>query len=215
MVVFTVDGTVRWDTDGLVFRDPYAVGSYAIEEKQITMTLDGGRGCQGQRQPARAALPEPGTLRLVFTEDTPTEHCSTTRGERLALERLLPPSDAVAQRTLPKVGSWGAAAYESQALGTWMPVGGGHLLDIRPDGSYVVLGGAGAEVDRGRWSLPLSPSRLVLTSSASSPTCKAGDRFELGGLERYLGVTAGLRGSAQSNDCGGAWASVAWLRVDR
>jgi hypothetical protein len=93
----------------------------------------------------------------------------------------------------------------------WFAAGGGHLLELDPEGTYSVAAEAGERVDRGRWSQ--RSSDFTLAGSAGGE-CSQGNRFVLGNLETLpLGGARNLRGTVQRNDCGPAWAMDGWIRL--
>ena len=103
------------------------------------------------------------------------------------------------------------AAEESRLYGTWMAEGGGHLLELAPNGEYHVAAGTGEQVDYGEWAL--QGSKLTLTSWPDSVECSSGDRLVLGGVEVGDSGTALLRATVRENTCGAAWTPERWVLI--
>ncbi len=213
---FTADGEVRLDDGGRLYSDPKAVGSYQINDDLITLNLDGGSaGCAGQTLAMRASLPELGAMHVVHTRPG-TGGCETLEDAYWVLEQVLPTnSDFLRGLTVPDKADWRAPADLPSLHGDWQAEGGGHVLELAPNGTYYVAEESGDVVDRGRWGFDGSASRLTLVSAAGSPTCDQGDRVVLGGVEHADPGTLMMRGSVEQNTCGGAWAPAAWILIPR
>ena len=225
LLKFTADGAIQFDDSGLLYSNPSAIGTYEIAGDLITVTVDGGpAGCAGQTFAMRASLPGPGAMRFVHTQPG-TGNCAP---QELPLPPELPVEDAagpnvwwVLEQALPTSqgfaefaaagGGYRPLSDKSVLYGDWMAEGGGHVLEIAPDGTYYVADESGEPVDRGQWTLQASD--LTLTSSAASVECTEGDRLVLGGVEQVNLNTPNLRGTVEQNTCGGAWTPSAWWLI--
>ena len=210
---FTADGEVRFDNGGQLFATPAVLGTYEVEGDLVTVNVDGGVAeCAPQTFAMRASLPEPGALHFVHTQPG-TGNCASTQDEQWVLEQVLPTSSGLRDLKLDAKGDWNPPAGLSSLYGDWMAEGGGHVLELARNGVYFVADDSGDAVDRGRWSLDRSASRLTLVSAGSSPSCDQGDRLVLGGVEQTDPGTLNMRGTVEQNTCGGAWADAAWLML--
>ena len=211
---FTADGAIRFDDSGRLFTSPAVDGTYAIEGDLISVEVDGGRaGCAGQTFEMRASVPEAGYLHFLHTKRG-TGNCAPAPSVRWVMEQVLSPTN----KGLAGVKTGGAnldPPKGADALrGLWFSEGGGHVVELSPQGSYTMAGDYGDVVDRGTWSLDSSNTRLTLDSGPDSPTCREGDRFVLGSLAELVdGSFANLNGTVEQNDCGGAWAKDGWIRL--
>ena len=210
---FAEPGLVAIDDTGRLFHNPRLQGSYVIDGDLITVTVEGGpAGCEGQELAIRASVPGPGAMRLVST-GAGTGGCSPLRDGRWALEQVLPTNSPY----LSEVGFSSEPGFEpvsdtSALVGMWLAEGGGFVLEIDPDGTYYVADDSAEPIDQGRWSL--QGSDLTLTSSADSTECTEGDQWVWVGVEQVSpGDSRGMRGTVESNACGGVWASKAWILV--
>lgn len=216
---FTTDGAIQFDDGGELYSDPSATGRYEIAGDLITVTVAGGpAGCAGQVFAMRASLPEPGVMRFVHTQPG-TGNCSPQPfpvddppGPHLdvwwALEQVLPTSQGLAELNLSPAGGWRPLSDQSALYGDWLAEGGRYVLEISPDGSYLVADESGEPIERGGWSLRASD--LTLTSSGLSD-CNDRDRLVLGGVEQVeVGITL-MRGTVEQNTCGAAWTPSAWM----
>ena len=225
LLKFTADGAIQFDDGGLLYSNPSAIGTYEIAGDLITVTVDGGpAGCAGQTFAMRASLPGPGAMRFVHTqpgtgncaprelplpselqvEDAPGPHVWWV------LEQVLPTSQGFAEFAAAG-GGYRPLSDKRVLYGDWMAEGGGHVLEIAPDGTYYVADESGEPIDRGQWTLQASD--LTLTSSAASAECTEGDRLVLGGVEQVNLNTPNLRGTVEQNTCGGAWTPSAWWLI--
>jgi hypothetical protein len=125
---------------------------------------------------------------------------------------MLPTSQSWADADFSSEGGWQPLLEENTLYGSWLAQGGGHILEIDPEGSYYVADESAAEpIDRGQWTL--RGSDLTLTSSAKSTTCNRGDQLVLGAVEYIDPGTSALRSTVQKNTCGAAWATAAWILI--
>jgi len=210
---FTADGHIQIDDTGRLLSDPAAVGDYVIDGDLITVSLSDGReGCAGEQFAMRASVTEPGLVWLTYTQTQPG-NCTPQLYDSWVLEQMLPTTDSWAEFSLSQERGWQPPAGERRLHGLWLAEGGGHVLELAPGGDYYIAAGSGEEVDRGRWTLSSSPSRLSLVSSSDSPTCDQGDRFVLGGVEQVDPGTTGMGGTVEQNTCGGAWAATNWILI--
>lgn len=215
MVRFGADGEIRFDNSGQLFGSAAVIGSYDIAGDQITVHVDDGlAGCGGQTFAMRAAVPEPGQLRFLHTQPG-TGNCSPEVNEQWSLEQVLPTNADLADFAVPEGGAWDPPKSANVMQGAWFAEGGGHLLELTPEGSYAVADESGEVVDRGLWYLGSGRASLDLLSGADSPTCGEGDRLVLAdlGLSFVYSDTPGLRATVQRNDCDGAWGKRTWLRL--
>lgn len=210
LLVFDEDGTVRVDRNGAPFSHPAFSGTYEIDGDVITVTTTGGQPeCIGEELPLRASLPEAGFMRMTQSS---FGACSPMLVDpRWELEQVLPMGSTLRGLQLSAKGDWQPPAGLPSLYGTWMAVGGGHVLELAVDG-YVVAGEDGAVVDQGSWTLDRSSAQLSFVSGAGSSTCEAGDRLVLAGVEHEGSNDAtGMRSTVAQNTCGGAWADEKWL----
>ncbi len=209
LLLFGEDGTVRFDTHGTLFSDPVMAGTYEIDGDLITVTTtdDARSECTGPDLTMRASLPESGLMRFVRS-DSSSSACSPVPPGRLALEQVLPTNNDLAELDFSTGPGWEPLSDKAVLYGVWMAEGGGHVLEIDPDGAYYVADETGGLVDGGQWSLRASD--LTMTSSAAAGECSEGDRFVLGGVEQVNSSTTGLRGTVEQNTCGGAWTPRGW-----
>jgi hypothetical protein len=232
LMLFEQDGTMRSDNSGTLFSDPDVTGTYEVEGDLITVTMRSGPAkCVGEQFAVRASLPADGEMRFVHTGPA-VDGCSPAQDERWVLDQVLPTNNEYrGEFEVPEEADWQSPTESASLYGDWMADltdrsgGGGHVLEIAPDGSYTVAAGSGVGddpndegtfvdpvVDRGRWTFDSAASRLDLVSAADSPTCHRGDRLVLVGLQ-HVPWSTNLRSAVQQNDCGGAWASAGWIRL--
>jgi hypothetical protein len=216
LVSFTVDGEVRFDDSGRLLGDGAAViGSYELADDLVTVHVENGKAeCDGQSFAMRAALPQSGRLRLLHTQPG-TGNCSAALNERWELEQVLPTNEDLKGLKVPNGGAWAPPENLDVLRGTWMAEGGGHVLELTPEGTYAVADDSGDVVDRGLWSLGDGRSSLSLVSGADSPTCSAGARLVLAEpqvFDAYQDHPA-LKFTQQRNDCGGAWGQQVWVQL--
>jgi hypothetical protein len=211
-LVFDDAGTVRFDRRGGLFTDPRATAaSYVIDGLDITVTTTQHetRDCVGSSFVVRASVAQPGILRFVGPSESGT--CALLPSGRGALEQVLPTSREMAELKLSTEPEnlWAPMTDPALMNGVWLVEGGGHLVELATDGSYLVLVDAGTVVDTGRWSL--RNRELALTSSSCSTGCDEGDRLVRGPLEHVAMGTTAIRGAVKQDDCSSAWASPAWI----
>jgi hypothetical protein len=233
LMLFEEDGTMRSDSSGTLFSDPDLTGTYEVKDDVITVTMDGGPAeCIGEQFAVRASLPADGEMRFVHTGPA-VDGCSPAQDERWVLDQVLPTNNEhLGELEVPEEGDWQSLTESASLYGDWVadrtdPAGdGGHVLEIAPNGSYTVAAGFGLGddsndvgtivdpvVDRGRWTFDSAASRLDLVSAGDSPTCDQGDRLVLVGLQQPDDWSSSMRSTVQQDDCGGAWASVGWIRL--
>jgi hypothetical protein len=202
---------VRLDDRGRLFSAPRISGTYAIDGDLITIKIanDSQGKCVGREVALRASLPEAGRLRFIRqgTSDT----CVPVPPSRGALDQVLPTSRTMAETGNSTEPGWQPLPSKAALYGVWLAEGGGHVLEMDPDGAYYVADNSGQLVDRGQWSL--RDAALTLSSSADSAECSAGQRFVLGGLQWANFGTGSIRGTVQQNGCSGAWTPAAWILI--
>lgn len=221
-VRFREDGTVTYDDDGSVFAEPDVTGSWTSDGDLITITTTASdrAGCVGSEVRLWASNPELGRVRTVLVAGDRAD-CSPVGSGPQALEQVLP--------TVPSLSDFAA---EFAAESGWRPLVTGqildglffgaedHLLELVVDrtgangqavGRYLVAGASDSIVDQGTWRS--EQGVLVLTSSAESAECEAGDRLFATDVEYLSGGTLAFRGEITRNDCGGSWATRTWVRV--
>jgi hypothetical protein len=208
-VWFQSDGVVQFSDQGTVISDPNMVGTYGITGDTIVVKATYAPDCPGGRFTMRAALPEPGLANLVLSGPQ-----IGTCGKRatIALEHVLPDNGRFADFTSAGIRGWRPVNDQTVVLGDWMAeAGGGYLLEISADGTYYVADDSADVVDNGRWRY--RGSALELFSRDESPQCKEGDWLRLVNLEQANPGTTMIRGTVETNDCGGAWTPATWIRI--
>lgn len=208
---FAPPDLVSFDSRGRLFENPGVQGRYEIDGDLITITVDGGpAGCGGQQFAMRASLPEQGLMRFVYTQPG-TGNCGAAQDERWVMEQVLPASPSIAGLVLSTESGWQPLSDETRLHGTWFTEGGGHVLELAPNGQYHLAAGSGEQVDYGEWSL--QGSRLTLTSWPDSVECSASDELVLGNVEYIDPGTTVIRSTVQKNSCGAAWADAVWILI--
>lgn len=211
VVLFTADGAIAYDDTGELTTNPLATGTYDIDGDTISVTIDGGpAGCSGRTLSARVAVSETGTL-PVLPIDFVGGTCGLPLRSRWVLEQVLPTSEVYATLQNPPGNSWDPPPA-GEIVGIWYDPGGRLLVELRTDGSYTAIAGVGEAVDVGTW-VDDSSTRVTLTSSAQSATCRAGDQFVLSRLRARNVGTLALQGDLGRNDCGLAWSGKGWFRL--
>jgi hypothetical protein len=208
---FSPSGDVAIDTKGRLFGDPAIVGTYEVAGDQVTVNVDGGSaGCDGDTFVMRASITKSGVMRYVPIE-AGSGTCSLAADQWGAWEHVLPAASTFANFNFSDKEPWGAWSGPRSLHGMWAAEGGGYLLEIDRDGSYLVVDESGEPVDRGQWSY--GDSELTLTSSAASVECAAGDKAVLVDLEQVNPGTLGMQYTVADNTCGGAWVDKEWFLV--
>lgn len=215
LVLFGADGSVRFEAEGQVYSHPNAVGSYEIDGDRINVTISESEqtGCASAELTLRGSLPGPGVMRLAEASDSASPCSFLTPGERWVLEHILPADNEGVNDFRPRPAEdWMPVTDPSILRGDWVAVGGGgHVLELTPEGTYAVATGSGEVVDRGRWTLS-ADRQLRLVSGSDSPTCADGSRLVLDRLAHSdPGASGFLRGTLAQNTCGGAWTPTAWF----
>ena len=212
VVQFDAGGEVRFDRHGTLLSHPTTIGTYALDGDRITVTVttDGRTQCVGTRFPMRASFPERGAMRFV-PEDTSAACSPLPPIARGALEQVLPASQAVSGLVFSRDPDWHPLSDKALLYGVWTAEGGGHVLEMDPDGTYYVAAGTGEQVDRGSWSF--RDSDLTLTSAAGSATCRAGDTLVLGAVEQESPGTLAVKGTVRRNSCAAPWTPAAWILI--
>jgi hypothetical protein len=220
---FGEDGSMQWDDRGALFHDPPLRGTYQLEGDLITVTATDGSSleCIGTEFVLRASLAGFGDMRVVSASSSSPGCAPIGPSERAVLHQVLPTNGTLADMEILAKGDWQPPMGPRALYGDWMAEvadskehasgRGGHLLEIAPNGSYVVAGPSGDVLDRGRWNLSVSPARLSLVSAADSPSCAPGDRLVLGQVEHEYSWATAMRGTVRVNECSGAWAPEEWL----
>lgn len=219
-VQFRENGTMAYDDDGTLFGKPDVIGTWTSDGDliRIVTTASERAECVGAQVRLWASNPETGRVRAVLDAGDRVECSPVGRGPQ-TLEKLLP-------------ATIGTFAAEFSALPGWRTLTEGSLLDgvffstedllleLVPDsvgsngeaaGRYYVAAGADSIADQGTWRS--TQGALILTSSAKSTECQAGDRLEFRNVEYLSGGTLGFRGEVTANACGGAWGALTWIRV--
>ena len=129
----------------------------------------------------RASVPEAGALHFLHTERGPGS-CAPPPSVRWVMEQVLSPTSEFLAGIKTGGANLDPPAGEDALRGLWFSEGGGHVVELSPEGSYTMAGDYGEVVDRGTWSLDSSITLLTLDSGADSPTCREGDRYVLGSL---------------------------------
>ncbi len=201
LFIFTADGHVTYDDTGQLTGNPLVSGTYDVEDDVITVRVDGGRsGCEGRTMTWRAAMPDQGDLANIVPVDADPTSCDRPLRTLWALERLLPP-DTYAGIIVREGRDWDSLSSKEALLGTWLSGEARYAIELRQDDTYSMLAGAGEVVDRGTWVIANSGSTLVLTSSADSPSCQAGDQLIVSELRARDTGALNVQGDLQRNDC--------------
>jgi hypothetical protein len=214
MLRLSADGEIRYDDGGRLFSDPFTVGTYSIAGDLITVDLQGE--CAGEQFAMRAALPEAGVMNVVQTPSGQAT-CGFDANERWVLEQVLPTNNeylAGLEISESEVADLRPPPNSVWLHGDWMAQGGGHVLELAPDGSYYIAEGSGDVVDRGRWALDAESAQLRLLSDSTSSTCDQSDRLVMSGLGYvFVDGTAFIRATVDENTCGAAWTPPVWIKV--
>ena len=207
MIRFGPDDGFAVDTHGSIDSSPALVGSYELDDRDIVVTVTqvGGACDVGDTWTWRAGVPADGELLLVFTE-TGMGACAIPVGTEWPFIRLSPRSSAGAALTVDPSGRFVPLPANPDAAlevldGLWLLEGGGHLLRLRPYGTYAVddMGVLGIDTyDAG--AIELMEGTLTLVSAAGSSRCAAGDRFVLSGVQ-VDEIGRSLRGKVIRDDC--------------
>lgn len=207
MIRFGPDDGFAVDTHGSIDSSPALVGTYELEGRDIVVTVTqvGGACDVGDTWTWRAGVPEDGRLQLIFTE-TGRGSCAIPVGTKWSFIRLSPRSSAGAGLTVdPNGGFASLPANRDAALevldGLWLLERGGHLLRLRPYGTYAIddMGVLGTDpYDAGE--IEVAESTLTLVSLAGSNRCAAGDRLVLSNVQ-VDEIGRSLRGRVIRDDC--------------
>ena len=207
MIRFGPDQAFAVDTHGSIDSSPALVGTYELDGRDIvvTVTQPGGACDVGDTWTWRTGVPEDGRLQLVFTE-TGRGQCAIPIGTEWSFIRLSPKSSAGADLTADPVGRFAPLpADPDEALevldGLWLLERGGHLVRLRPYGTYEIddMGLLGTDpYDAG--TIDLAGDTLTLVSAAGSNRCAEGNRLLLRGV-RVDEIRRSLRGTVVVDDC--------------
>lgn len=209
LVSFTGEGEVGMDTRGQI-TDPEISGTYTLEGDQIVVDFEAGAGpgCNGEVVFSAAVL-EQGEMQMVAFDELP-DGCVLDQSGQWVLEHVLPTSREMAGFGPPRSGGYGP--LERAVLpGFWLVVGGGHGLQLTPDGTYSALDDSGEVVENGRWQL--DGDKLSLT--ADTTEC----RIVLGDTQHINPGTDMLRGELTEYRCEMPWVSgdggdtMAWFQI--
>ena len=209
-LLFSEDGTVQIDEQGMVYSKPAAWGTYQIDGVTINMTFDGGTSCEGTQQAMVASLMKDGTMRAV-ADDASGGNCTPFASGQMAWEHVLPPARALTGLAFSHETGWQPLPTQFNLAGDWAAEGGGYVLEMTPNGDYFLLDESAEAIDEGEWSRQ-GPA-LVLTSSARSTNCDNGDRLVLGNVETVDAGTLVIRGTVGENTCGGSWTPKTWFLI--
>ncbi|MEO8329399.1 MAG: hypothetical protein ABI586_05280 [Candidatus Nanopelagicales bacterium] len=208
-ILFREDGTVQIDEQGMVYSNPAAWGDYEISDDTITMTMTGGKACEGTQFGMRASLLKNGNMRAL-AEYGPSVGCTPLPTFQMEWEHVLPTSPKFANTGFSGDPGW--KPLNGQALnGDWAAEGGGYVLEMTPKGAYYILDESADPIDQGQWSL--QGSDLLLTSSADSTGCNKGDRLVLGNVQTVNPGTPAIRGTVGENSCEGNWTPKTWFLI--
>jgi hypothetical protein len=207
MIRFGPDQAFAVDTHGSIDSSPAVIGTYELNGRDIVVTVTQvGSACEvGDTWTWRAGVPEDGQLHLVFTQ-TGRGNCAIPIGTEWSFIRLSPPSSSGQDLTADPVGRFAPLpANTEEALealdGLWLLERGGHLLRLRPYGTYAIddTGLLGADpYDAG--TIEVAGSTLTLVSAAGSDRCAEGDRLVLRDV-RIDEIGRSLRGVVVDDEC--------------
>ena len=220
MIRFGPGETFAVDTHGSIDSSPALAGTYELDGRDIVVTVTrvGGPCDVGDTWTWRAGVPEDGRLQLVFTE-TGQGNCAIPIGTEWSFIRLSPESSAGADLRVDPVGKFAPLpANPDEALevldGLWLLERGGHLLRLRPYGTYAIddTGLLGADpYDAG--AIEVAGTTLTLVSGANSNRCAGGDRLVLRDV-RIDEIGRSLQGVIVIDDCSHAiGARPTWMRL--
>ncbi len=220
MIRFGPDQAFAVDTHGSIDSSPALVGTYELDGRDIVVTVTqvGGPCDVGDTWTWRTGVPEDGRLQLVFTE-TGRGQCAIPIGTEWLFIRLSPRSSAGADITADPVGGFAPfPANSDEALevldGLWLLESGGHLLRLRPYGTYAIddMGLLGSDpYDAG--AIEVAGTTLTLVSGAGSNRCAEGDRLVLRSV-RIDEIGRSLRGTVVHDDCSHATGTrPTWIRL--
>jgi hypothetical protein len=214
LVNFFASGTVQFDQQGMLYSHPVLTGAYALDGEVISVTITDTEqsGCLGKTFALRTSLPKVGQLQFV-TSPGPDVGCSPVPVADGSWEQALPTRNKyLAGLENSKDPSWHPLSGRAALKGVFLASGGGHLLELDPDGSYYVAAVSSDEpVDQGQWAL--HGSDLTLTSSDSSTECSKGDALTLNSLEEVNPGTTVFRGAVAQNTCHAAWTPTEWILI--
>ena len=222
---FSDDLTVRFHDSGKLFSDAASTGTYEVdtENQRVTITTvrSDNAACVGTTTTFWASVPNPGNVRMVVTDvSNESPGCATVGFGQQILEGLSPTQTFGAGFAAELAKEKGWKPLTGTNLEGLFSDGEGRLLELDLDspgpggngsGRYFVVDATNEVVDQGTWSA--GDAELVLTSSAESAECKAGDRLVLSGVEQHPDVLTDFRGTVTQNTCGGDWISPAWAAV--
>jgi hypothetical protein len=219
MIRFGPDQAFAVDTHGALDESPALQGTYEVDDRDIVVTVTGIGPCAaGDTWTWRAGLRAEGQLQLVFTE-TGLGECAIPIGTEWSFIRLSPRSSPGAELTADLVGGFSPLpANPDEALaildGLWLLEGGGHLLRLRPYGTYAIddMGLLGTDpYDAG--TIEVARKTLTLVSVAGSNRCAQGDRLVLRNVWLdEIGRT--LRATVGDDECSHALgARPTWIRL--
>jgi hypothetical protein len=220
MIRFGPDDGFAVDTHGSIDSSPALVGTYELDGGDIVVTVTqvGGACDVGDTWTWRAGVPEDGRLQLVFTE-TGQGACAIPIGTEWSFVRLSPRSPAGADLAVDPSGRSGPLPANPEAAlevldGLWLLEGGGHLLRLRPYGTYAIddMGVLGTDpYDAGE--IEVTGDTLTLVSAAGSNRCAAGDRLVLS-IVQVDEIGRSLRGRVIRDDCSHhLGARPVWMRL--
>lgn len=220
MIRFGPDQAFAVDTHGSIDSSPALVATYELDGQDIVVTVTQvGAPCDvGDTWTWRAGVPEDGRLQLVFTE-TGRGQCAIPIGTEWLFIRLSPRSSAGADITADPVGGFAPLpANSDEALevldGLWLLESGGHLLRLRPYGTYAIddVGLLGSDpYDAG--AIEVEGTTLILVSGAGSNRCAEGDRLVLRSV-RIDEIGRSFRGTVIQDDCSHATGTrPTWIRL--
>lgn len=220
MIRFGPDHAFAVDTHGSIDSSPALIGAYELEGRDIVVpvTRVGGPCDVGDTWTWQTAVPEDGRLQLIFTE-TGRGQCAIPIGTEWSFIRLSPRSSAGADLMSDPVGGFGPLpANPDEALGLldglWLLERGGHLLRLRPEGTYAIddMGLLGTDpYDAG--AIEVAGTTLTLVSGAGSNRCAEGDRLVLRSV-RIDQIGRSLRGTVVDDDCShGIGARPTWIAL--
>lgn len=202
LVSFTADNAIAIDTRGQI-ADAELAGTYTLEGDQVVVDLGqaGQPGCTGEVV-FGASVNGPGEVRMALAEPS-SNACGFEQSGRWVLEHLLPTRKGYTRFGPPSNGDYGPLR-RAVLPGFWMVKGGGHGLQLSPEGSYSVLDGSGQVVENGQWQL--EGDLLELES-------ERGCRVGISDVQHINPGTDMIRGDLTEYVCETAWASGEWFQI--
>lgn len=211
LVRFGTDGTFAIDDTGELDNDPFAAGTYEIDDRTISFTTGASKGClSGERWAWRMGLPEEGRLEGVHVLDEGTGDCSRAVGSPWRLTRISPTSPRGREIAAGPLAADSQPPSWFRVQGIWLEEGTGRLIRISGLTYSIAVGGTfGA--DAGTLVLDDERATITFTSGPDAAGCDEGDRMVWQDVLVDIDV---LTAVVRSDDCTGrSGAELTWIHV--